>query len=84
MMIVLVGRHMDTATGIHKEIDMAKQQNVPFFGIYVDDANQYFNHLPRGLAENRIIHWRWENVSNAIDQMLNEGKNCEKSTASGY
>lgn len=74
LMIVLVGHNMSTATGVKKEIAMAIEQRVPFFGVYVDGANQYSN-LPKGLPENRIISWRWENVAHAISQMMSEGKN---------
>ena len=74
LMIVLVGRHMSTAKGVEKEISMALDQGVPFFGVYIDGANQYSN-LPAGLQENRIIAWRWENIADAIHQMMNEGKN---------
>src|SRR5437588_11430481 len=49
MVIVLVGRYMASATGVAKEIKMAKEQNVPLFGVYVDNANSSSN-LPEGLA----------------------------------
>ncbi|MDE0118663.1 MAG: TIR domain-containing protein [Bdellovibrionales bacterium] len=74
LMIVLVGQSMRSAVGVEKEINMAQQQDVPFFGVYVDGANQYCA-LPYGLKENRIIHWNWNNIANAIDQMMTEGKN---------
>lgn len=74
LMIVLVGQNMRIADGVKKEISMAQQQDVPFFGVYVDGANQYST-LPYGLKENRIIHWHWDNIANAIDQMMTEGKN---------
>ncbi len=74
LMIVLVGRSMRSADGVETEIRMAKEQNVPFFGVYVDGANQYST-LPSGLRENRIISWNWDNIANAITQMMGEGKN---------
>ncbi|ABQ18883.1 TIR domain-containing protein [Vibrio cholerae] len=39
MLIVLSGKTMASATGVVKEIKMAKDQNVPVFGVYVDGAN---------------------------------------------
>lgn len=74
MLIVLSGKTMASATGVSKEITMAKDQNIPVFGVYVDGANSSSN-LPNGLARNRTIAWNWEKISNAIDQVMKEGKN---------
>jgi len=74
MLVVLSGQTMASATGVSKEITMAKDQDVPVFGVYVDDANTSSN-LPKGLARNRTISWSWDGIANAIDQMMGEGKN---------
>jgi len=74
MLIVLVGRHMSSATGAMKEIEMAKEQDVPMFGVYVDGANTLSN-LPTGLARNRVISWDWDKIASAVSQMMTEGKN---------
>ena len=74
ILIVLVGRHMSTATGAAKEIAFAIEHNVPVFGIYVDGANSNST-LPTGLQRNRTIDWNWQYISNAIDQCMTEGKN---------
>jgi len=74
MLIVLSGKTMASATGVSKEITMAKNQDVPVFGVYVDGANTTSN-LPSGLARNRTITWNWDSIANAIDQMMTEGKN---------
>lgn len=74
ILIVLVGKYMASATGVAKEIKMAKDQNVPYFGVYVGGANTTSN-LPTGLNRNRTVAWDWEKISNAIDQMMTEGKN---------
>lgn len=75
LMIVLVGRSMATATGVRKEIQFAKDGNVPYFGVYVDGANSSST-LPTGLARNRVISWTWPGIAKAIDQMMAEGKNA--------
>ncbi|MCU6502425.1 TIR domain-containing protein [Rugamonas sp. A1-17] len=75
MLIVLVGRHMATATGVVKEIEMARSQNVPIFGVYVDNAGTSST-LPSGLARNRVIPWTWDGIANAVNQMMREGKNA--------
>ena len=74
MVIVLVGKTMASASGVVKEIKMAKDQNVPVFGIYVDGADANSN-LPEGLQRNRTIRWNWDDIAAAIKQMMGEGKN---------
>ena len=75
MLIVLSGKTMASATGVSKEITMAKDQDVPIFGVYVDGANTTSN-LPSGLQRNRTISWSWDGIASAIDQMMTEGKNA--------
>ena len=74
MVIVLVGKYMAGATGVVKEIKMAKDQNVPVFGVYVGGADSTSN-LPDGLARNRTIKWDWDAIAAAVKQMMGEGKN---------
>lgn len=74
MLIVLSGKTMASASGVAKEIKMAQDQNVPVFGVYVDGANTTSN-LPTGLARNRTISWKWDDIAKEIDQMMTEGKN---------
>ncbi len=74
LLIVLVGKNMASATGVDKEIKMAKDQDVPIFGVYVGGATTTSN-LPTGLQRNRTIAWDWAKIATAIDQMMKEGKN---------
>lgn len=74
ILIVLVGKNMASATGVTKEIKMAKDQDVPVFGVYVDGANTTSN-LPDGLARSKTIAWDWDKIAAAIDQAMKEGKN---------
>ncbi len=74
LMIVLVGKNMASASGVAKEIRMATENHVPFFGVYVDGATNTST-LPTGLARNRTITWAWDDIANAITQMMGEGKN---------
>lgn len=75
MLIVLVGKSMGTATGVAKEIAMAKAQDVPVFGVYVDGAGTSST-LPKGLQRNRTMAWSWPNIAAAVRQMMGEGKNA--------
>lgn len=74
MLIVLVGKTMASASGVAKEIEMAKDQNVPIFGVYVDGADSSSN-LPKGLQRNRTIKWNWDDIAAAVEQMMSEKKN---------
>jgi hypothetical protein len=74
MAIVLVGKYMGTATGVVKEIKMAQSQNVPFFGVYVNGADESST-LPSGLSRARTVKWKWSLVGGMVDQMMTEGKN---------
>jgi hypothetical protein len=76
MMIVLVGKSMGSAYGVVAEIAMAKNKNVPVFGVYVDGADTTSN-LPTGLARGRVIGWNWKNIAAAVNQMMGEGKNAK-------
>lgn len=75
MLIVLVGKNMSTATGVVKEIEMAKAQNVPCFGVYVNGAGSTST-LPTGLARKSVAAWKWDAVANMVDQCANLGKNA--------
>lgn len=74
MVIVLVGKYMASATGVKKEIKMAKNNNVPVFGVYVGGANTTSN-LPDGLSRTRVVKWEWDKIAEMIDKMMGEGKN---------
>ena len=74
MLIVLVGKYMASARGVAKEIKMAKDHDVPIFGVYLPGANSSSN-LPEGLARSRVIPWEWNKIASTIDQVMTEGKN---------
>jgi hypothetical protein len=74
LLIVLVGDSVARASGVAKEIQMAKRNALPYCGVYVGRANTS-TPLPPGLARNRTISWDWDKIAAAIKQMLKEGKN---------
>ena len=74
MLIVLAGKKTATATGVVKEISMAKEKDVPIFGVYVGGGTSSTD-LPAGLQRNRTISWNWDDIAAAITQMMKEGKN---------
>jgi hypothetical protein len=73
-MIVLVGNAMRSAKGVAKEIALAKEKDVPLFGIYVDGAATS-SELPPGIARTRVIGWDWGSIGEVINQVRHEGKN---------
>lgn len=75
MCIVLVGQHISSAGGVAKELTMAKSQDVPVFGVYVDGTGASST-LPNGLQRNRTMVWDWKLIAAAVDQMMGEGKNA--------
>lgn len=74
MCIVLVGKYMASATGVDKEIAMAKELDVPVFGVYVGGATTSST-LPTGLQRNRTVQWKWAHIADKVNQMMKEGKN---------
>jgi hypothetical protein len=74
ILIVLAGTNTATATGVAREIQFAKDQNVPVFGVYVAGAGTASN-LPVGLQRNRTVSWTWPSVGAIMKQAMGEGKN---------
>ncbi len=75
MLIVLVGQHMATATGVAKEIQMAKDLGVPYFGVYVNGGGPTSS-LPSGLPRNSVVAWKWDDIDEMIKQSKKLGKNA--------
>jgi len=75
MCVVLVGKHMSSAIGVAAEIALAKEKNVPAFGVYVDGANSQTT-LPSGLPRNRTVEWKWDKIAAMVDLAMTEGKNA--------
>lgn len=76
MCIVLVGKYMTSATGVAKEIAMAKELDVPVFGVYVGGAD-FTSPLPSGLTRGRTVSWKWDKIASMVDQCMTEGKNAD-------
>ena len=74
MLIVLVGKHMASASGVVKEIAMAKSANVPLFGVYVNGAGA-LSALPTGLPRTAVVDWNWKKIAKMVDQAMTLGKN---------
>jgi hypothetical protein len=75
MLIVLVGNHMATATGVNKEIEMARDDGLPYFGVYANGAGASST-LPTRLQRKSVVAWKWDSIANMIDQCSRLGKNA--------
>lgn len=76
MLIVLVGKTTYNAAGVREEIAMAKEGDVPVFGVFVGGATTSIP-LPTGLASGRVIAWEWDKIASAVNQVMKEGKNSK-------
>ena len=76
MLIVLVGKTTYNAAGVIEEIAMAKDSDVPVFGVFVGGPTTTTT-LPTGLTSGRVIAWEWDTIASAIDQVMKEGKNSK-------
>jgi hypothetical protein len=76
MLIVLVGKTTYNAAGVIEEIAMAKDSDVPVFGVFVGGATTTTT-LPTGLTSGRVIAWEWDTIASAIDQVMKERKNSK-------
>ena len=65
VVIVLCGKHTNTATGVSKELRIAQDENIDYFllGAYKDDGNK----KPIAAKTNdRIYTWSWDNLKELI------------------
>ncbi len=66
LVVVLVGKRMASARGVHTEVRIARELGVPMFGVYVNDATDSCR-LPPGLRRGRVIPWTWGGIAESID-----------------
>ena len=63
--IVLCGKHTDSATGVNAEITIAREERTPYFLLagYSDGGNK----KPTGaLASDKMYKWTWDNLKSLI------------------
>jgi len=63
--IVLCGKHMNTATGVNVEIGIARDEKTPYFLLagYSDGGNEK---PTAALDTDKMYKWTWENLKNLI------------------
>jgi|SRR3954462_7579199 hypothetical protein len=74
MLIVLAGKTTASVKGVLQEIEAARLQNIPVFGIYVGGADNT-TALPIGLKRERTVNLEGYEIADEIKQAMKEGKN---------
>jgi hypothetical protein len=67
---------MSTATGVAREIMMAKELDAPAFGVWVD-GTEVSGPLPPALLLNRTVAWGWSAITAAVEQAMDEEQNAQ-------
>jgi len=62
VVIVIVGAHMATATGVKKEVAMARQESIPMFGLRGRPDRPC--RAPPGFP--KVYRWTWGNLKKLI------------------
>lgn len=64
VVIVLCGEHMDTASGVAIELQLAREEHVPHFLLagYADRTNI----KPDGASTDKLYKWTWDNLKKLI------------------
>ena len=66
--IQLIGSETHLADGAIWEVECAKQEGVPAFGVWIDKSNK--GRIPSCFATNDVIEWTWNGVARLVNQAL--------------
>ena len=65
VVIVICGKHTNTATGVSAELRIAQEENVPYFLLYGRSGNTCVK--PAAAKDSdRIYKWTWDNLKSLI------------------
>jgi hypothetical protein len=62
VVIVIVGQHMATATGVTEEIRIAREEHVPMFGLHGRSGQS----CPAPAGFPKVYNWTWDNLKKLI------------------
>ena len=64
-LIVICGKHTDTATGVNVEVTLAREVGTPYFLLagYAEGANKK---PTAALEEDKVYKWTWDNLKALI------------------
>ena len=63
--IVLISKHLKTASGAIWEIKCAKEERIPILGVYMTDCN--ILDTPNELNLIKKVNWTWPNISEFVN-----------------
>jgi hypothetical protein len=63
--IVMCGKHTDTATGVDVEIEIARDEEKPYF-LLAGRANGGNKKPTAALSTDKMYDWTWDNLKNLI------------------
>lgn len=64
-MIVICGEHTDTATGVSAELEIAQEEEIPYFLLYGRSSKTCVK--PKAAKpSDKIYKWTWENLKQLI------------------
>jgi hypothetical protein len=64
-MIVICGEHTDTATGVSAELEIAQEENLPYFLLW-GYADKTCVKPKAAKAGDKIYAWNWPNLKNLV------------------
>ena len=67
IVIQLVGRSTYRASGAVWEVQCAKEEGIPVFGVYIDKYNKGI--IPSSLKGSPVIEWTWDGIANMVRKL---------------
>jgi hypothetical protein len=64
--IVICGEHTETATGINAEIEIAREEEKPYF-LLAGRANDENKKPTAALSTDKLYNWTWPNLKSLIE-----------------
>lgn len=64
-MIVICGEHTDTATGVSIELDIARDEEIPYFLLW-GRSGKTCKKPETALTSDKIYNWTWDNLKKLI------------------
>ena len=64
-MIVMCGEHTDTATGVSIELDIARDEGIPYF-LLSGRSDRTCKKPETSLTSDKIYNWTWDNLKKLI------------------
>jgi hypothetical protein len=67
LMIMLVGKQTYKAEGACWEVNTAKEEGIPVFGIHINKDDK--GTIPKELLGSPVIEWTWDGIANMVRKL---------------